>query len=179
MGAIRERRTVLRNVEDRDKDRVRAWRNHPTVRAASVTDHEITVAEHDAWWQRMRGSASDRVLMFSHDGIDCGVVTFSAYDAPAATATWGFYLDVDGLDERGTTLSAWLDVAREALDYAFGPMGLAQLRGEVLEGNVVMRRMNRRFGFIEGDPTSRIVDGRMVRSVPIHLLREQRRVAAP
>jgi len=169
---------VLRIATDSDVDQIRIWRNHPTVRAVSVTDHEITEAEHGAWWSRVRDRASDRVLIFVHDGIDSGVVTFTAIDPIAAAATWGFYLDVAGHDERGTGLSAWLDVCREALDYGFGDLDLRVLHGEVLEHNIVVRRMNRRFGFVEGDPIAREVDGRTVRVLPIHLNRSDRRVTA-
>jgi UDP-4-amino-4,6-dideoxy-N-acetyl-beta-L-altrosamine N-acetyltransferase len=166
---------VLRIATDSDVDQIRIWRNHPTVRAVSVTDHEITEAEHRAWWTRVRDRASDRVLIFVDGGIDAGVVTFTAIDPVEAGAAWGFYLDVDGHDERGTALSAWLEVCREALDYAFGELDLRVLHGEVLEHNIVVRRMNRRFGFVEGEPVARDVDGRTVRIIPIHLNRADRR----
>jgi RimJ/RimL family protein N-acetyltransferase len=152
------------------------WRNHPTVRAVSVTDHEITEAEHAAWFARVRERASDRLLIFVHDGVDAGVVTFTAIDPDAAGATWGFYLDVVGNEERGTGISAWLDVSREALDYGFGELDLRVLHGEVLEHNIVVRRMNRRLGFVEGEAEAREVDGRTVRVLPIHLNRDDRRV---
>jgi RimJ/RimL family protein N-acetyltransferase len=143
-----------------------------------VTDHEITEAEHVAWWTRVSRRPSDRVLIFVYEGVDAGVVTFTAIDPVTASATWGFYLDVDGHEERGTALSAWLEVCREALDYGFGDLDLRVLHGEVLEHNIVVRRMNRRFGFVEGEPIERDVDGRTVRVLPIHLNREDRRVTA-
>ncbi len=169
---------MLRPATDSDIDQIRTWRNHPTVRAVSVTDHEITEAEHAAWFARVRARASDRVLIFVHDGVDAGVVTFAAIDPVSSSATWGFYLDVDGHEERGTALSAWLDVCREALDYGFGELDLRVLHGEVLEHNIVVRRMNRRFGFVEGEAESRDIDGRTVRVLPIHLNRDDRRVTA-
>lgn len=169
---------MLRPATDSDIDQIRTWRNHPTVRAVSVTDHEITEAEHAAWFARVRERPSDRVLIFVHDGVDAGVVTFSSIDPESASATWGFYLDTDGHEERGTALSAWLDVCREALDYGFGDLDLETMNGEVLENNIIVRRMNRRFGFVEGEAESREVDGRTIRVLPIHLNRADRRVSA-
>ena len=42
---------MLRPAAEADRDRVLAWRNHPQVRAVSLTQHEITPAEHAAWAQ--------------------------------------------------------------------------------------------------------------------------------
>ena len=38
--------SVLRDATDDDRDAVLAWRNHPQVRRASLTRHEIGADEH-------------------------------------------------------------------------------------------------------------------------------------
>ena len=170
---------VLRAALPQDREMVRRWRNHPQVRAASFTGHEIGSAEHAAWWRRGAADPARRLLIYTgDDGQPAGVVLFEGYDPAAATASWGFYLDVAGLDERGGTLSAWLGVQREALDHAFDVLGLDTLTGEVLEDNTVVRRANRRFGFTEGPPEERDVDGRTVRYRQITLRRAERRTAS-
>jgi UDP-4-amino-4,6-dideoxy-N-acetyl-beta-L-altrosamine N-acetyltransferase len=162
---------VLRPATDSDTDDIRRWRNHPQVRAMSLTAHEITPEEHAAWFAAARADERRRVLIFEYEGRPAGVVNFTAVDPATSTATWGFYLDVDGLEERGETLPAWLDVQREAIAYAFADLGLDRLDAEVLAHNTVVRRMNRRFGFVEGEPAATPVDGRMVDVYPIHLTR--------
>jgi hypothetical protein len=42
--------TGLRRAEPADVERMRQWRNHPQVRSASLTTHEIGAAEHERWW---------------------------------------------------------------------------------------------------------------------------------
>lgn len=44
---------VLRPMTEADLAQVLAWRNHPDIRANMYTQHEITMAEHRAWWDRM------------------------------------------------------------------------------------------------------------------------------
>ena len=163
---------MLREAQPHDREMVRRWRNHPQVRSVSFTAHEIGADEHAAWWARVEAEPARRLLIYADpDGHDCGVVLFERYDPAEQTATWGFHLDVAGLEERGTTLSAWLGVQREAVAYAFDTLGLSVLSGEVLEDNTVVRRANRRFGFVEGPPLSR--DGVAYREITLR--REARR----
>jgi len=164
---------VLRPATDSDTDDIRRWRNHPQVRAVSLTSHEIAPQEHAAWFAAARADARRRILIFEYEGRPAGVVNFTAIDPAGASANWGFYLDLDGLEERGETLPAWMDVQREAIAYAFGQLGLDRLDAEVLEHNTVVRRMNRRFGFTEGEPTRTSIDGTVVTVYPIHLSRAE------
>jgi UDP-4-amino-4,6-dideoxy-N-acetyl-beta-L-altrosamine N-acetyltransferase len=164
---------VLRPATDSDTDDIRRWRNHPQVRSVSLTSHVITAQEHAAWFAAARADGTRRVLIFEYEGRPAGVVNFTDIDATAATASWGFYLDVDGLDERGETLPAWMDAQREAIAYAFGDLRLDRLDAEVMENNTVVRRMNRRFGFTEGEPDVVPIDGDDVTVYPIHLSRAE------
>jgi hypothetical protein len=96
-------------------------------------------------------------------------------DSEPRTGAWGFFLDAEGLAERGETLPAWIEVMKEATSYAFDELGLDDLRGEVLEHNTVVRQMNRRFRFVEGEPETRYADGRELTVLPISLNKHNRR----
>jgi UDP-4-amino-4,6-dideoxy-N-acetyl-beta-L-altrosamine N-acetyltransferase len=164
---------VLRPANDSDTDHIRQWRNHPQVRAVSLSTHEIPAAEHAAWFRAASVDPRRRVLIYEYVGTPAGVVNFTGIDPRRRSATWGFYLDVDGLDERGETLPAWMAVQREAVAYAFDHLDLDLLVGEVLEHNTVVRRMNKRLGFTEGEPTVAVIDDVDVRVFPISLSRAE------
>ncbi len=171
---------MLRPAGEADVEAMRAWRNQPVNREASIQSHEIGADEHRAWWDRTQADPSRRVLVFEHDGRPLGVVTFFDLDldGPERTGAWGFYLDADTTGAEGTTMMAWMQVMKEATRYAFddedGPR-LDVLTGEVLAGNDAVRAMNRRFRFTEGEPEQREVDGRTITVHPISLRREDRR----
>ncbi|KWV30959.1 GNAT family N-acetyltransferase [Micromonospora rifamycinica] len=167
---------MLREATEDDVNLMLSWRNQETNRQVSKTSHRITAEEHAAWWARVRADPAHRILMYVHDGLTAGVVTFSdlRLDGPR-TASWGFYLDADGLAGRGATLPAWLGVMRAAVDYAFDVLALDRLDGEVLAHNTVVRQMNRRFRFVEGTVGRASHNGREVDVVPISLTRENRR----
>ncbi|GAA0798983.1 GNAT family N-acetyltransferase [Spirilliplanes yamanashiensis] len=154
---------MLRPAADADRDPVLAWRNHPEVRQASFTTHEIGAADHAAWWA---GGGRDRILIFEYAGRPAGVVTIEA------DGTWGYYLDVAGLTERREFLPAWLELEREAIGYAFDVLGLERLTGETLAWNTPVLALHRRFGFRETDRHQRPVDG-----VPQEVVRTELRAA--
>ena len=168
---------MLRPATDDDLDAMRMWRNQPPNREVSINSHEITADEHAAWWSKVRTDVSREVLIYERDGVPSGVVNFFdlALDGADRTGAWGFYLDAAGLEQRGETLPAWLEVMREAADYAFDVLALDELTGEVLAENVVVRQMNRRFRFVEGTPEQHAADGRTITVIPISLKRENRR----
>ena len=157
---------MLRLATDRDRDPVLAWRNHPDVRAVSLTQHVITPEEHAAWWARASVDPTRRVLVYDRQDVPSGSVTFfdlaetTGRDGRARrTASWGFFLDVAGLQERGALLPAWIDVMRRATRYAVEELRLDVLHGEVLERNEAVRSLNRRFGIREVAAEQREIDG--------------------
>jgi len=164
---------MLRRATERDVETIRRLRNQQANRDVSITSHEITADEHAAWWAKTSVDPSRRVLIYERDGATAGVVNF--FDLEGSAGAWGFFLDADGLAERGETLPAWIEVMREATTYAFDDLGLEVLTGEVLEHNAVVRQMNRRFRFTEGTPQTRYADGREVTVIPISLRKQDRR----
>jgi RimJ/RimL family protein N-acetyltransferase len=166
---------MLRSATDQDVDLIRALRNQQANREVSITSHEITADEHAGWWAKTRIDPSRRVLIYERSGLAAGVVNFFDLDLDRTTGAWGFFLDADGLAERGETLPAWIEVMKEATAYAFDELGLNELTGEVLEHNTAVRQMNRRFRFTEGEPELRYADGRELTVLPIKLLKDNRR----
>lgn len=169
---------MLRAATDDDVPRMRAWRNHPDVRAVSLTRHEIGEQEHAQWWARTRDDDSRRVLVYERSGVPCGVATLTGLGAEDGSATWGFYLDLDGLEARGETLPAWMQIGRELVRYAFDDLHLQVLRGEVLGRNESVRRMNRLWGFTEAGPRVEHLDGEDVEVFDLELRADARRASS-
>ena len=168
---------MLRTATDGDVDIIRILRNQEPNREVSINAHEISADEHAGWWAKASVDPTRRVLIYERDGVTAGVVNFFdlEFDAEPKTGAWGFFLDAEGLAERGETLPAWIEVMKDATGYAFDELGLDELHGEVLEHNAVVRQMNRRFRFVEGEPEIRYADGREITVFPISLHKDNRR----
>lgn len=151
---------MLRPATDADMEAMRAWRNHDEVRRLSLTQHIIAEEEHRAWWEKTKVDPTRKVLIYERDGIPSGVVTF--FDIDGDKAWWGYYLDNDGLNERGAMFPAWISIQREAVKYARKELGLTQLDGETLAINESAVDFNARQGFEEVQRYSREVGGETV-----------------
>src|SRR5699024_7834902 len=108
---------MLRPATEADRESVRVWRNHPEVRAVSLTQHEIGPEEHSAWWDRVANDPTKAVLVYERGGIPAGVVSLWDIDPQAGSLWWGYYLDNEGLGARGELLPAWIQIQREAVKY--------------------------------------------------------------
>ena len=169
---------MLRPATDSDRDALLAWRNHPQVRAVSLTGHVINPEEHAVWWAATVADPRRHLCIYERGGVAAGVVMFAETDRDGA-AVWSFYLDVAGLEARGELLPAWIEAPRQAVRQAFDELGLTVLRGEVLGHNAVVRQMNRRLGFRETAVDLRDVDGVPTEVVTVELRSHERRDRQP
>jgi hypothetical protein len=141
---------VLRAAVDADRDTVLAWRNHPDVRAVSLTTHVIEPEEHARWWAAAMADPDRHILIYD----DSGVVIFDLRDE---TPSWSFYLDVAGLGKR--LLPTWMRLEQAAVEHAFQKLEVQRLGGETKASNKQVIALHRRFGFRETRRYERLIDG--------------------
>lgn len=132
---------ALRPMTQADLAQVLAWRNHPDIRANMYTQHEISMDEHRAWWERMHAAPSFRALIYENEGQPTGYVAFSDINGETGTASWAFYARPDAPRGNGSFMEFL------ALDHAFGVLGLRKLNCEVIGTNARVVRMHEKFGF--------------------------------
>ena len=153
---------MLRPAEDHDLDAMRAWRNHPEVRRVSLTQHEIAPDEHRQWWERVKADPTRLVLIYERGGVPSGVVAFFDWDRQAGTAWWSYFLDNDGLEQRGEMFPAWISIQRDAVRYARTQLGLKELHAETLTTNQAAVDFNGRQGLHEVERYTQDVGGEQI-----------------
>jgi len=132
----------LRPLTEADLPIVLAWRNAPEVRRNMFTGHEISEAEHRAWFDRVSRDPQSRWFIYEDThGKPQGVVSFAQLRAENKSAFWGFYSGTSS--KRGTGTKMGLD----ALDRAFGEMRLHKLNAEVVCGNDPSISFHKKLGF--------------------------------
>ncbi|MDH5573371.1 MAG: UDP-4-amino-4,6-dideoxy-N-acetyl-beta-L-altrosamine N-acetyltransferase [Gammaproteobacteria bacterium] len=150
---------MLREIQREDLEIILQWRNHPNVRKAMFTDHEITLEEHLAWWNRVKDDNTKLNLILEYEDKPVGVLNF--YDMKDGECVWGFYLDNWTERNRQSLFKIWDAMEREALDYAFNISGCKRLLGETFEFNSAVLQMHYRYGFKKHDEYMRMKDGIM------------------
>ena len=159
---------MLRPATEQDAEMVLRWRNHPDVREMSVNTDQILPNDHTIWWSQMLQDPDTHAVIYEIGGYPAGVVVFTGLAEPPPQ--WSFYLDVDGLEERGHKFQAWLRSEREVLDFAFGELGLSELEGVVLGHNSAMRQLHARHGFVEVRTESLFQEGELRHPEPVQLV---------
>ena len=148
MGSKKKRLATIgafRQIKDDEIELIRQWRNAPSVRNNMYYRHEISEAEHNAWWEKVRHDVSKYYFFYVEKNQPLGVVSFSDIDLANKNCSWAFYTCPDAPKGVGTKMEF------SALDYAFLELKLYKLYCEVLSSNLVVVKMHQKFGFhIEG-----------------------------
>lgn len=131
----------LRALELGDLDMVLRWRNRYEVRSKMFTTHEISAAEHRAWFARLADDPTRSYLLYLDDNTTLGVVGFIDIHRGNQTASWGFYTGDAAPAGTGTRMLS------AALDHAFGTLQLARVWAEVLAFNAAGLAVHRKLGF--------------------------------
>jgi UDP-4-amino-4,6-dideoxy-N-acetyl-beta-L-altrosamine N-acetyltransferase len=121
---------------------VLAWRNHLDVRRYMYTQHEITLAEHQRWFERCSPDPKKHPLIFEVNQQPLGFVNFSEAEI-GGIADWGFYVAPDAPKGSGRQLG------RVALGYAFTELKLHKINGEALAYNQRSIQFHQALGFHE------------------------------
>jgi UDP-2,4-diacetamido-2,4,6-trideoxy-beta-L-altropyranose hydrolase len=138
------RSTTVRAMEKRDLETVLSWRNHPEVRKYMLSQHEISLAEHAAWFERASRDSSTVLLIVEEAGAEIGFVHFPGVQHDGAS-DWSFHKAPHAPRGSGRKLAA------AALDYAFGVLKLGKVRGRVLAYNTASLRLHEKLGFSRED----------------------------
>ncbi len=141
----------LRPVNDADLEDLRRWRNHPKVRRAMITRHEIPPQEHAAWWEKTCNDDAKRWYIYTETGEPSAVVGFFRLDWNRRTGWWGFYL-CDYSDESSAGRRELAQrIVETAVEHAFKELNLRLLLCEVFESNAAAVRLYRQRGFVESE----------------------------
>ena len=134
---------ILRDLIAADRARIHAWRNSPDVAAYMYTDHPISAAEHDRWFDGLAGDPRRRYWVIEVDGAPVGLANLGNIDPAAGRCDWAYYLAspaVRGLGV-GSFVEFWM------IDYVFSTLGLRKLWCEVLLSNEAVWGLHLLHGF--------------------------------
>jgi UDP-4-amino-4,6-dideoxy-N-acetyl-beta-L-altrosamine N-acetyltransferase len=135
----------LRSISDEELELMRTWRNAPAVRANMYTRHEISSAEHLAWWAKTQQRDDQQYFMYEKDGKALGIVGFMLIDRINANCSWAFYAAQEAPKGTGSRMEFL------ALEHVFNSLKLHKLHCEVLAFNTPVIKLHQKFGFqVEG-----------------------------
>lgn len=135
----------LRAIKAEELELMLSWRNAPSVRANMYTRHEISRAEHFAWWERIQARTDQQYFMYEYQGTPLGIVALNGIDLTNRSSSWAFYASPTAPKGTGSRMEYL------ALEHVFSGLQLHKLCCEVLAFNTSVIRLHEKFGFkVEG-----------------------------
>jgi predicted dehydrogenase len=142
VDAVRRDEVALRAAAAEDRDRLRAWRNEPAVRAASRSPDEVPAADHAAWFARRLADPDTRIFIVEHRGAPGGTVRVDRLRGDRGEIHVALAPEVRG---RGLAAPA----LRQAAERGARELRLATVEANVREDNAPSLRAFARAGFEE------------------------------
>ncbi len=141
-------RLAYRAIEERDTERVLAWRNSDAVRLHFIYRKAITPEEHLRWLHEkvFAGLVEQYIVAERESSREIGSVYFQHIDRAQGTAEYGVFIGEADVCGKGYGT----EIAKAAVAHAFGAMGLQELTLRVLAANGRAIRCYRKAGFAEG-----------------------------
>ncbi len=143
-------RLELRPPTEADLDAVLAWRNHPDVTRWLLRTHVEATAFTEAWRSAAGDPLDHSVVAVSDDGAVVGTLSLEERDgmgqgasspATGSEGLLGYLLDPA---HHGRGLAT--EIARAALDLAFGDLGLRRVTAGCFADNVASWRVMEKVG---------------------------------
>ena len=132
---------ILRAVEKKDLPTIRRWRNHASINEYMFTQHEVTEAEHLAWFEASKANKLRTQLLYeAFDGIK-GFTQLQETSEGSGVYEWGFYVSPEAEAGSGTIM------AKLVFDKLFMEMNARKLCGEVLSFNKPSIMFHQKLGF--------------------------------
>lgn len=142
MDDIKTNKGWLRPMTIADLQSVLEMRNDPEIRRYMLTQHEISIDEHSAWFKRALENPGVELLVFELDKTCCGFVQFKKTNYQGVV-DWGFYVDTNAPKGTGKKLGF------AALHYAFEEEKLHKVCGQALHWNQPSIEFHKSLGFAQ------------------------------
>ena len=133
---------VIREIREGDLPMLLSWRNHPSIGRFMLSNHLISIEEHEAWFFGELKNPKYKRLLIEEQGNSIGYVQFKL-SSFKNEAIWGFYKKPESPHEYGKKLGI------TALNYAFMTLKMEKIHGHVFTINQKSIAFHLSLGFLQ------------------------------
>lgn len=141
---------TFRELEHRDIEMVRQWRNDPEVARHMMSQNHITPEMQEQWFKGL-AEKNERHFIISFEGKDVGLYSVKDINIAEKTAECAMYIAAG--DRRNTHLPYLVSFGVEGV---IESLGIEKIKIYILDENKRAIRYNKSFGF---KPTETVING--------------------
>ena len=134
----------IKDLEKRDILKIRLMRNEKKIRENMVNTELISIKEHLKWYKQFNNSKSNFFYVINYKKKFVGGLGFKNYNNKLHTGEWSFYIS-----EKKNTIGLGASVEFLAINYFFDSFKLKKLYCFVLNHNLEVTKLHKKFGFKE------------------------------
>lgn len=124
---------------------IRNWRNDENISKYMYGNHKITQEEHSKWLSALPKRNDLKFFVVFKNEKPIGTVYFNNISSEHRNSEWGFYIYPPQLAGKGYGVA----IEFVALNFAFDILKLNKLNCEVLDFNLSVIKLHKKFGFVE------------------------------
>ena len=133
----------LVDVEEKDIELIRQWRNSPEVSSYMYSEDKISEDQQKQWFMKIKNDKSCKYWIVEYNDRQLGLASLTGINENLNSCYWAFYLGDTNL--RGAGIGG--KVEYNVLSYVFDVLKLHKLRCEVFTFNDKVIKMHEKFGF--------------------------------
>lgn len=137
----------LRNIKEKDLEKIMQWRMSPEVTKFMFNDLQLTMEKQLEWLKSIKEDESCRHWVINYLGTDIGVLGLTRIDYKNKRCCWQWY--IGELEYRGKGIAQ--QIQYNIYDYVFYKLCLNRLYSEVFATNIRNLKAYEKSGyFVEG-----------------------------
>lgn len=130
--------TTLRNIEERDLERIMRWRMDPDITLYMNTNPKLTLEGQKKWLESIRANADVRYWMILVDGQEAGVINLTGLTNPEGNLGWAYYVG----EKKLRSIQLALSLEMSLYDYIFDELHKNALYGDIFTLNQGVIRLH-------------------------------------
>ncbi len=135
---------LANNIEAEKQAELIRIRNKPEIRKWMYTEHVISLKEHSAWIQSLKDDSSRIAFAIFESGEVIGAFNIYNINCVHKTCEWGWFIDPA---KSGGGLGSAIEF--NLIDFIFNDLNMVKQTVEVLEENIPVINLHKKFFFIE------------------------------
>ena len=158
-------------VDEKQIELVRNWRNSNKIKKYMYTDHYISKTEHQKWIGKLKTEDTAKAWLIKHDKKPVGLVYLSNINRKDKITEWGIYIADDSV--RGKGIGAFS--LYKLMKYVFDEMNFNKMHTKALDNNPIAIELYEKLGFKkEGKPKEKLFrDGKHIDVISMGILKEE------
>lgn len=122
---------ILRDIQDRDLEKIMHWRINPEITRYMKTNPKLTIEKQREWLAKINNSNDSKYWIIDYEEESIGIICLEKIDWINKVASWGYYIG----EKEKRSLQLAISLEMSLYDYVFDELEIKELCNQVFSLN--------------------------------------------